>query len=377
MIHSGNEQATSEPKSSEASQGSSVHLQDVSSDPRPRPRWRLVALVGVVVTVAFYLLTWLDWVDSVWAPKRPVPSEWLRHAPVGAPNDPSTETELETTPPPSESSPSEVATPSPLNLIELQPGTFQMGSPTGEPGRDTDETLHEVTISQGFTISQMEITQGQYFTVMGERPVSDRCSNAGVGDELPVVCIVWMDAVRFCNRLSTMEGLESAYVIEGEDVIWNEGATGYRLPTEAEWEYAARAGTRDRYAGTNDVGEVCNYANVADAAGKAKNPSWTVFDCDDGFEALAPVGSKLPNAWQLYDMTGNAWEWVWDFYGPYPEDSVEDPRGPERASNRVLRGGSWAFAPRYARVAVRLWGVPSRRYGLLGFRVARSLPSTL
>ena len=269
-------------------------------------------------------------------------------------------------------------------LVILPTGTFQMGSPEDEPGRFDNETLHQVTISQRFAISRTEITQGQYFAVMRERPVNertdfadDRCADAEVGDDLPVVCVDWFEAVRFCNELSKQEGLQAVYTIEGSEVTWDEEAPGYRLPTEAEWEYAARAGTRHTYAGTSNESEVCDFGNVADASAKAKNPDWATFDCDDGFEALAPVGSRRPNRWQIYDMTGNAWEWVWDGYGLYSEEQDENPKESTDSSLRVHRGGSWWLDPRYARVALRSGDGPSRRNDALGFRVARSLPSTL
>ena len=259
----------------------------------------------------------------------------------------------------------EVVGPFRPELVILLGGTFQMGSPTDEQGRDSDETLHEVTLTKRFALSRTEITQGQYFSVMGERPVEGGCLSAGLGDDLPVVCVDWMDAIRFCNRLSELEGLDPVYTIEGSEVNWDESALGYRLPTEAEWEYAARAGTRDRWAGTDDESEICEFANI---------------DSCEGPGQLLTVGSKNPNRWYLFDMTGNAWEWVWDGWDgitPYPETKVTDPTGDNTASFRVSRGGSWGGSPRGARVAGRSWVSPSFRYDILGFRVARSLPSSL
>ncbi|MEM8963460.1 MAG: formylglycine-generating enzyme family protein [Acidobacteriota bacterium] len=261
-----------------------------------------------------------------------------------------------------------------IEMIALPTGRFMMGSPEDEPDRDGDETLHEVVITRRFALSRTEISQGQYFEVMGDRPVDtttdifdDVCSRAGVGDDLPVVCVDWLKVVRFCNELSRREGLELAYTILGADVRWNREAVGYRLPTEAEWEYAARAGTRQRWVGTDDKAEVCEYANVYDS----------VFPCEDGYEALAPVDAKLANRWLLHGLGGNALEWVWDYYEAYPTGPVADPSGPEQASYRVIRGGSWWVIPRSARVAGRSWDEPSDRLGYLGFRVARSLPSDL
>ena len=267
-------------------------------------------------------------------------------------------------------------------MILLPTGTFQMGSPDDEPDRGADETLHEVTLTRRFLLSRTEITQGQYVAVVGENPVEsrtdsfgDRCADAGDGDDLPVVCVDWFEAVRFCNALSRLEGLEPAYAIQGEEVTWNQDALGYRLPTEAEWEYATRAGTRTVWVGTDRAEAVCAFANVADASAKAQNAGWATFECDDGFPGLAPVDTKLQNPWGLYGLGGNAAEWMWDQYGDYPRGAVEDPvfESPD-ASNRVIRGGSWRNLPRSARVANRLRGVPSIRGGNLGFRVARSYP---
>ena len=266
-------------------------------------------------------------------------------------------------------------------LVILPAGTFQMGSPDDEPGRFDNETLHEVTLSKRFALSRTEITQGQYFAVTGERPVEERtdiagarCADVGVGDDLPVVCIDWLDAIRFCNELSIKEGLEPVYTSEGSGISWNLEASGYRLPTEAEWEFAARAGTRYRYAGTDNENEVCRYANVADAVAKAKNADWTTLRCEDDHEALAPVASKLPNRWQLYDMTGNVWEWVWDIWNPYPTIVETGPTGVSTADSQIYRGGSWWGSPRSIRLAYRARGEPGSRLLFLGFRVARSVP---
>lgn len=261
-----------------------------------------------------------------------------------------------------------------LEMVILPEGTFSMGSPEeDEADRGDDETLHEVQVGS-FALSRTEITQGQFHAVMGEKPVESRsefidnqCLAAGLGDDLPVVCIDWFEAVEFCNRLSDREGLDRAYEVEGEEVIWHRTANGYRLPTEAEWEYAARAGTRFTWVGTNRVEEVCEYANVGRS-----------FPCEDSFPQLAPVSAFESNRWKLFGLGGNAAEWVWDAYrqdaGNAENDGVLDG---DRASYRVIRGGSWRLVPRNARVANRGWDGPSRRNDDVGFRVARSLPSAL
>ena len=240
-------------------------------------------------------------------------------------------------------------------MIILPAGTFQMGSPEDEEGRNDDERLHEVEITQRFALSRTEVTQGMYERVMGTNPSTAEYQGVSLlGEELPVQNVSWFDAVAFCNRLSELEGLRPAYRVDGEDVTWDREADGYRLPTEAEWEYAARAGTRDVWAGTSEEGELPTYANLGGSP--------------------APVGSYRPNAWGLHDMSGNVWEWAWDWYA---EEPGTDPGGPRTGSYRVFRGGSWRIVPRYARVAFRVWRHPSFAVGDQGFRLARSFPSAL
>jgi formylglycine-generating enzyme required for sulfatase activity len=256
-------------------------------------------------------------------------------------------------------------------MIRIAAGTFLMGSPAAEEGRDDDEDQHQVEITRDYYLAQTEVTQAQYQAVLGENPSNDpQC-----GGDCPVESVTWLDAVRYANALSRSEDLEPCYQIDGDDVSWQLGldCLGYRLPTEAEWEDAARAGSADRYAGTGDPAEVCIFANVADAAGKRENPAWAVFECDDGYASLAPVAKFQPNGLGVHDMTGNVWEWVWDWYGSY-DGRAMGPIGPPSGRNRVGRGGSFYDDPRGARVAYRNRDEPSTRYANLGFRVARSLP---
>ena len=285
-----------------------------------------------------------------------------------------------------------------VTMLGITSGSFQMGSSADEEGRDSDETQHTVRISRAFMMSDREVSQGLYAAVMGENPSEIReqwwggethgaCSKWGVGDELPVHCVDWYDAVRFCNRLSELEGLEPAYIISGDEVAWDRHANGYRLPTEAEWEYAAKAGGASVYAGTSEPEAVCRYGNVANPSTKEKYASWLTWDtftCSDGYDGLAPVGRFQANAWGLHDMTGNVWEWVWDWYGDYPASPGTDPVGPAVGKTvkytgyegpaRVFRGGSWAYQPRGVRAAYRFSYEPGFRNYFLGFRLSRSIP---
>jgi len=271
------------------------------------------------------------------------------------------------------------------SMAVIQPGSFQMGSPESEEGRSSDEAQHQVEITRAFEIGVTEVTQGLYATVMGRNPSAislrhwggedrDRCSGAGVGDELPVFCVDWMDAVLFANALSILDGLAPAYTIRSDQVSWDHSSPGYRLPTESEWEYAARAGSAHIFAGTSEKGSICRYGNVSNPTTSATYATGGVFKCSDGFDELAPAGRFRPNHWGLYDMTGNVWEWVWDWYQAYPPGSSVDATGPDRGSRRVLRGGGWSHSPDSLRVAKRGSYDPTDRYFALGFRLARSLP---
>ena len=177
-------------------------------------------------------------------------------------------------------------------------------------------------------------------------------------DEHPVVEVSWNDVVAFCKWLSRKEG------------------KSYRLPTEAEWEYACRAGTTTRYYSGDDPETLAKVANVADAEFKAKFPDWgwTTIRASDGYVFTAPVGKFKPNAFGLYDMHGNAWQWCADWYGAeyYAKSPIDDPTGPGSGDVGVLRGGSWYDGPSNSRSAFRFRSAPDFRFSFTGFRVART-----
>jgi formylglycine-generating enzyme required for sulfatase activity len=214
-------------------------------------------------------------------------------------------------------------------FIQIQAGSFQIGSSTGAAD---EQPVHPVIITRPFYLQKTELTQGQWNAVMGENPSHfDDC-----GESCPVEMVSWDDIQEFLRRLNEMDP-----------------GMGYRLPTEAEWEYAARAGTGGDYGGT----------------GRQDDMGWYFGN------QTHPVGQKQPNAWGLYDMHGNVWEWVQDRYSKtyYGESTTSDPLGPATGTGiRVLRGGAWNSGPGFTRSAIRFFSGPSARAINYGFRLARS-----
>jgi formylglycine-generating enzyme required for sulfatase activity len=229
-----------------------------------------------------------------------------------------------------------------------------MGSDEGQ-GEPDEHPRHKVAITRPFYLGIHELTQAQYEAVMGQNPSyfsptgEGKAKIAGAStDAHPVERVSWTDAVQFCNKLSEREGLRPFYEIDGENVtVLSWSGEGYRLPTEAEWEYASR-------------GDPVSLAECA----------WYDNNSED---ATHPVGQKLPNQLGLHDMLGNVNEWCWDGYGAeyYKQSPSDDPRGPSGATRRVIRGGGWLRDPRYCRSADRDWRQPVVRGLDLGFRVAR------
>jgi formylglycine-generating enzyme required for sulfatase activity len=251
-----------------------------------------------------------------------------------------------------------------IEMVPISGGTFQMG----QEGIYDATPVHSVTV-RDFNMGKYEVTQAQYEAVMGTNYSIFR------GDNLPVERVSWYDAIVFCNKLSMREGLTPAYTISRSTdpdtwgtvpttisstwnavtVDWN--ANGYRLPTEAEWEYACRAGTTTAY-------------NTGDTI--MDNTGW--YSGNSGDE-IHPVGGKPANDWDLYDMHGNVYEWCWDWYnGSYYSSSPSaDPHGPSSVgSYRVFRGGSWSLNTQYLRSANRLNSYPAYWNIDVGFRLVRS-----
>jgi len=241
----------------------------------------------------------------------------------------------------------------PLRMIELPGGQLVMGSPDSDDmAMDREKPQHRVAVS-GFRLAVTPVTAGLYNEVMQRDPVSPEEA------DLPVVNVNWDDAITFCNRLSEREGYRRCYRRRFRRWVCHWRADGYRLPTEAEWEYACRAGTTTRYAFGDDPAQLEHYAWFAGNA---------------PMQAQA-VAQKRPNRWGLYDMHGNVWEWCWDWFGEYKPGDVVNPTGPRVGSRRVVRGGSFFYPPEDLRSALRDGDLPVSRDKDLGFRCVRVPPA--
>ena len=266
-----------------------------------------------------------------------------------------------------------------IEMISVPGGSFSMGSPKGTAfSLDIERPVHQVTVG-GFFLGKYEVTQGQFFEVMGTRPSNFITNADDPGPDgwmkLPVEMVNWYETLVFCNRLSIKEKLSPVYRINGstdpdtwgpvprvKNAGWDAvemigGADGYRLPTESEWEYAARGGSAGpknaTYAGSSTAGTV----------------SW-YYD-NSGFR-IHEIGTKAPNELGLYDMSGNAMEWCWDWLGGFDAENKDNPTGPATGQYRVIRGGGWSVSVHYSRVPYRHNNLPSYQGVNLGFRVARS-----
>ena len=250
------------------------------------------------------------------------------------------------------------------DFILIKCGIFTMGSPQLEPERGQDETQHRVTVSD-FYIAKSSVTQREYTQLMGNNPSEFK------GDNLPVENVTWFDAIRYCNARSAWEELTPAYTISGETIVWNKSANGYRLPTEAEWEYACRAGTTTPFNVGNNITD--REANCYNNYGYNNNSSGHV--TGDYRGRTTPVNSYRTNSWGLFDMHGNVVDWCWGWYGEYGASSVgvqTNPAGPAAGTLRVNRGGGWNDFPKHIRSAYRAATPPDNSSFNLGFRLTRN-----
>lgn len=250
-----------------------------------------------------------------------------------------------------------------MKFVHIKPGTFKMGSPAGEANSFDNERQHDVEISQSFFLGAYEVTQSQFNKVMGSNPslyqgekaakvtpekrhpvtnriIQDKVVIQVNTENYPVENVNWEDAVEFCRLLSELP----------EEV---QHGRQYRLPTEAEWEYACRAGTKTTYS--------CGSSNKT-----LPNFAWFAANSD---EHPHEVGTRKPNSWGLYDMHGNVWEWCQDWYSEYPREKIIDPKGSAEGTEKILRGGSWYVTPENLRSAYRPSRSPTFESFDFGFRI--------
>jgi len=253
-------------------------------------------------------------------------------------------------------------------MVLVRSGTFEMGDVLGD-GDDWERPVHPVTVGS-FYLGKTEVTFIEYdaFCVATGR---SKPADAGWGrGKRPVINVSWYDALAYCNWLSEQQGLTMVYTISERSVTADWNADGYRLPTEAEWEYAARSGgKRVRFGNGKDVADPSEINFAGSAAYKTDYSRAGVFR-----EKTIQVGSFRPNDLGLHDMTGNVWEWCWDWFGEdyYAKSEQDNPRGPGSGSRRVLRGGSWGNPPGNVRVAYRNGRDPSTGDFDYGFRLAKA-----
>lgn len=280
------------------------------------------------------------------------------------------------------------------NFVRIKGGSFTMGSPEDEPGRQQNEgPQHKVTVSN-FYMGKYQVTVGEFRKFVNATGYKTDAETKGGGyiltkeeknefdananwenpyfvqtDEHPVVLVSWNDAIEYCNWLSKEEGLTPVYTISGSKdkpiTTWNRAANGYRLPTEAEWEYACRAGTKTTFStGKNITTDQANY-NGNYPYGKNVKGEFR--------RRTLPVGCFTSNEWRLYDMHGNAWDWCWDWEGSYNNEAQKDPAGPDSGTTRSVRGGAWHNAAIALRSAFRQFNPPSNPTSRIGFRVVRNV----
>ncbi len=236
-----------------------------------------------------------------------------------------------------------------MEFVLIPKGAFLMGTPVDEPGREKDELQHRVILEKPFYMQTSDVTVGQWRSVMGRSFFGGKKG----ADNMPVVRVSWQDCISFIKKLNKL----------------NEGT--YRLPTEAEWEYACRAGSDTAYSWGNDID--CSKADYS--TNTLKSDECVSYAKGKGIEPdqPAPVKSYGPNAFGLYDMSGNVWEWCQDWYGPYDVNQTVNPTGPESGSDKVRRGGSWYGTGQRCRCGNRNFSHFANRYQTTGFRLVKEV----
>ncbi len=272
-----------------------------------------------------------------------------------------------------------------MTLIQAMGNSFIMGSDYGEPN---EQPAHTVSFTYNFWMDTTEVTQGDYESLMSiEYPdysSPDWHNPFGVGDNYPAYAVTWSDAILYCNARSKRDGLDTMYTYSGISGTWGNGCEltdveidyskdGYRLPTEAEWEYACRAGsTTDFFWGKDNTNYPQTSADTTEVNSYAVwcENSWDLSSDDPGF-GTHPVASKQPNSFGLYDMAGNSFEWCNDWFGNYSNEIQVDPTGPETGNYHFTRGGSWGNRVSFLRSSSRSFSTPDYFFNFLGFRVVR------
>lgn len=248
----------------------------------------------------------------------------------------------------------------PFVMIKIEGGTFMMGSKDADLTADTDEQKEHSVSLNTFEISKFEVTVWEWKKyVKAKKMKMPKAPKWGWQDQLPMNNITWEEAINYCNWLSTINGYQPAYSKQGPFYTCNFEANGFRLPTEAEWEFAAKGGSKSKgykYSGGNDL-DVVSW-NKSNSKGQPHT-----------------VGTKMPNELGVYDMTGNVWEWCWDWYNKdyYKTETNNNPKGPEMGEKKTVRGGSWDSQPNYCRPANRISTYPNKTHEFYGFRTVRTI----
>ncbi|WP_162523819.1 SUMF1/EgtB/PvdO family nonheme iron enzyme [Flavobacterium sp. LMO8] len=244
-------------------------------------------------------------------------------------------------------------------MVKVEGGTFKMGSKNSDKRADTDEQKeHNVSVST-FEISKFEVTVWEWKQfIKSNKMKMPQKPSWGWNDNYPINGITWNEAIAYCNWLSKTEKLQPAYTKKGPNIICDFNANGYRLPTEAEWEFAAKGGKNSKsynFSGSNNLDEVAWHK------GNSKKTPHT-------------VGTKNHNEIGIYDMSGNVWEWCWDWYNKdfYKMEKGNNPHGPEMGDRRTVRGGSWDSQPNYVRPANRISTEPNKTHEFYGFRIVKT-----